>query len=41
MYVFKRARKDYLYDERFYILLSFIAKSILAWIVFVGILSPF
>ena len=33
--------KDYLYGERFYIILSFIAKSILAWIVFVGIFSPF
>jgi uncharacterized membrane protein len=33
--------KDYLYGERIYILLSFIAKSILAWLVFVGIFAPF
>lgn len=32
--------KDYLYGERFYILLSLIAKSLLAWIVFVGIFAP-
>jgi uncharacterized membrane protein len=33
--------KDYLYGERVYILLSFIAKTILAWIVFVGVFAPF
>jgi len=33
--------KDYLYGERAYIMLSFIAKSILAWLVFVGIFAPF
>ena len=33
--------KDYLYGERFYIVLSFVAKSILAWLVFVGIFAPF
>ncbi len=32
--------KDYLYGERVYILLSFIAKTILAWIVFVGVFAP-
>ena len=33
--------KDYLYGERVYIILSLLAKSILAWIVFVGIFAPF
>jgi uncharacterized membrane protein len=33
--------RDYLYGERAYILLSFIAKSLLAWLVFVGIFAPF
>jgi len=33
--------KDYLYGERFYIILSFVAKSILAWLVFIGIFAPF
>lgn len=33
--------KDYLYGERFYIILSFVAKTILAWLVFVGIYAPF
>jgi hypothetical protein len=33
--------KDYLYGERIYIILSFVAKSILAWLVFVGIYAPF
>jgi len=33
--------KDYLYGERIYIMLSFIAKSILAWLVFIGIYAPF
>jgi len=27
--------------ERVYVLLSFIAKTILAWIVFVGVFAPF
>ncbi len=33
--------KDYLYGERFYIILSFVAKTILAWLVFVGVFAPF
>ena len=33
--------KDYLYGERMYIVLSLIAKTLLAWIVFVGIFAPF
>jgi len=33
--------KDYLYGERFYIILSFVAKTILAWLVFIGIFAPF
>jgi hypothetical protein len=33
--------KDYLYGERIYIILSLVAKSVLAWIVFVGIFAPF
>jgi len=33
--------KDYLYGERIYIVLSFIAKTALAWLVFVGIFAPF
>jgi hypothetical protein len=33
--------KDYLYGERVYILLSLAAKTILAWLVFVGIFAPF
>jgi len=33
--------KDYLYGERFYIILSFVAKTMLAWIVFAGIFAPF
>jgi len=32
--------KDYLYGERAYILLSFTAKTILAWLVFVGVFAP-
>lgn len=32
--------KDYLYGERAYILLSFVAKSLLAWQVFAGTLRP-
>ena len=33
--------KDYLYGERMYIILSLIAKTLLAWIVFAGIFAPF
>ncbi len=33
--------KDYLYGERVYIILSFVAKTILAWLVFVGVFAPF
>ena len=33
--------KDYLYGERMYIVLSLIAKTLLAWIVFAGIFAPF
>ena len=33
--------KDYLYGERFYIILSFVAKTILAWLMFVGVFAPF
>ena len=33
--------KDYMYGERFYIILSFVAKTILSWLVFVGIFAPF
>jgi hypothetical protein len=33
--------KDYLYGERTYIILSFVAKTFLAWIVFIGIFAPF
>jgi Heliorhodopsin len=33
--------KDYLYGERVYILLSFTAKTILAWLVFIGVFAPF
>ena len=32
--------KDYLYGERVYILLSLVAKSLLAWIVFAGVFMP-
>jgi Heliorhodopsin len=32
--------RDYLYGERAYIVLSFIAKTILSWIVFVGYSPP-
>jgi len=32
--------KDYLYGERAYILLSLVAKSLLAWQVFAGTLRP-
>ncbi|MGL6298297.1 MAG: heliorhodopsin HeR [Methanobacteriaceae archaeon] len=33
--------KDYLYGEKVYIILSLIAKTALAWLVFVGIFAPF
>lgn len=33
--------KDYLYGERAYIILSFVAKTALAWLVFMGIYAPF
>lgn len=33
--------KDYLHGERVYILLSLVAKTILAWLVFIGIFAPF
>jgi len=36
-----RARTDYLYGERVYVILSFVAKTILAWLVFVGVFAPF
>lgn len=32
--------KDYLYGERVYIILSFVAKTLLAWLVFVGVFAP-
>jgi len=39
---YKRIGKwsDYLYGEKMYILLSFVAKSLLAWQVFTGTLRP-
>ena len=33
--------RDYLYGERFYIILSFVAKTALSWIIFVGLFAPF
>ena len=33
--------KDYLYGERVYIILSFVAKTLLAWFVFIGVFAPF
>ena len=33
--------RDYLYGERVYIIFSFVAKTILAWFVFVGVFAPF
>jgi uncharacterized membrane protein len=33
--------RDYLYGERVYIILSFVAKTLLAWLVFIGIFAPF
>ena len=32
--------KDYLYGERGYIVLSLVAKSVLAWLVFFGVMQP-
>jgi len=32
--------KDYIYGERFYIILSLVAKTVLAWLVFFGIMQP-
>lgn len=32
--------KDYLYGERAYIILSFVAKTLLAWLVFAGVFGP-
>jgi hypothetical protein len=32
--------KDYLYGERTYIILSFVAKTLLAWLVFAGVFAP-
>ncbi|MGL5979215.1 MAG: hypothetical protein ACRCZJ_09505 [Erysipelotrichaceae bacterium] len=32
--------KDYLYGERAYIILSLVAKSILAWLIFAAALAP-
>ena len=32
--------KDYLYGERTYIVLSFVAKTLLAWLVFSGVFMP-
>jgi hypothetical protein len=33
--------KDYLYGERAYIVLSFVAKLVLTWLVFAGVFTPF
>jgi hypothetical protein len=33
--------KDYLYGERAYIVLSFVAKTLLVWLVFAGLFRPF
>ncbi len=32
---------DYLYGERVYIVLSFVAKTVLVWLVFAGLFKPF
>jgi hypothetical protein len=32
--------QDYLYGERFYVILSLVAKTFLAWQVFAGTLRP-
>jgi hypothetical protein len=34
------AWKDYLYGERVYIILSLVAKTVLAWLIFAGTLAP-
>jgi hypothetical protein len=33
--------RDYLYGERVYIILSFVAKTVLAWLVFIGVFALF
>jgi len=33
--------KDYLYGERVYISLGLVAKTLLAWLVFIGVFAPF
>jgi hypothetical protein len=33
--------KDYLYGERIYIVMSFVAKTFLVWLVFAGLFKPF
>jgi len=33
--------RDYLYGERAYIILSFVAKTVLVWLVFAGLFKPF
>ena len=33
--------KDYVYGERVYIILSFVAKTLLVWLVFSGVYAPF
>jgi hypothetical protein len=33
--------RDYLYGERVYIILSFVAKTLLVWLVFSGVYAPF
>jgi hypothetical protein len=33
--------RDYLYGERVYIILSLVAKTLLAWLVFAGVFAPF
>jgi len=35
----KKGLKDYLYGERGYIVLSLVAKSVLAWLVFAGVMQ--
>ncbi|MEG0268022.1 MAG: hypothetical protein RR649_04550 [Carnobacterium sp.] len=32
--------KNYLYGERAYIILSLVAKSVLAWLAFAGVMQP-
>jgi len=36
-----KERREVISESRAYIVLSFIAKTILSWIVFVGIFAPF